>query len=179
MHFDASFQYPALAVFCSLVAACFDIKSRRIPNLLVGPAFLFALLLHTVVDGAQGLLHSAGAGLAGGAVFLVFYLLGGMGAGDVKLVATVCAIAGWTNVASILILTGLAGGVMGIVVALKHGRLREILRNTLGLTAHHLRKGMQQHPELNVRNAAMLRLPYGIAIAAGCTLTLWLRTAGY
>jgi prepilin peptidase CpaA len=179
MHFDASFHYPALAVLCSVVAACFDIKSRRIPNLLVGPAFLIAILLHAVVDGAHGLLTSTGAGLVGGGIFLLFYVLGGMGAGDVKLVAAVCALAGWSNLPFILILTGIAGGVMGVIVAWRHGRLQQTFRNALGLTAHHLKHGLQAHPEMNVRNEAMLRLPYGIAIAAGCTLTLWLRTAGH
>lgn len=178
MHFDATFEYPALAVLFALVAAVFDIRSRRIPNLLVGPALLFGLLLHLGVDGWHGLLHSAEAALAGGGVFLFLYLLGGMGAGDVKLVAAVCAIAGPANVPSILVLTSLTGGLLGLVVALRHGRLRQTLINVVGLTRHHMERGMTQHPEMNVRNAAMLRLPYGVSIATGCLLTLVLRTAG-
>ena len=146
--------------------------------MLVVPAFLVALALHLIVDGSSGLWNAFTAGLLGGAVFLVFYLLGGMGAGDVKLAAAVCALAGRANVPYILVLTGLCGGVMGLVVAAKHGRLRQTLRNAFGLTQHHLRHGMTAHPEMNVRNSAMLRLPYGVAIASGCVLTLCLRTVG-
>lgn len=178
MQFDAHFEFPALAALCALVAAFFDIKSRRIPNLLVGPALLAGLLLHFAVDGGHGLLDASEACLAGGAVFLIFYALGGMGAGDVKLVATVCAIAGLSNVPFVLVLTGLAGGVMAVVLAAKHGRLRQTLVNVVGLTSHHLQHGLSEHPELNVRNDATLRLPYGVAVAVGCTATLWICATG-
>lgn len=178
MQIDASFEFPALAALCSVVAACFDIKSRRIPNLLVGPALLLSFVLHLCFGGPRGLLDSVEACLAGGAIFLAFYLLGGMGAGDVKLVACVCSIAGLASVPSILVITGLAGGVMAIVLAARHGRLRQTLVNVAGLTTHHLQHGLSQHPELNVRNETTLRLPYGVAVAVGCTITLWLKAMG-
>jgi len=52
--------------------------------------------------------------------------------------------------------------------------LKETLLNVGALANHHKNQGLQAHPELNVRNAATLRLPYGLAIAAGCTITLYL-----
>jgi prepilin peptidase CpaA len=53
------------------------------------------------------------------------------------------------------------------------GRLGEMLANTLTIAVHHGRKGFRPHPQLNVRNAATLRLPYALAIASGTTLTLY------
>ena len=143
--------------------------------MLTGPAFLLGLTLHLTIDGWHGLWTSFLAGLICGVVFLVFYLAGGMGAGDVKLIAAVGCIAGLPNIAYLLVLTALCGGAMAVVLAMIRGRLKETLFNVGALAGHHSRKGLQPHPELNVLNASTLRLPYGLAIAAGCSLTLYLQ----
>ncbi len=52
------FVYPAAASVTALIAAVFDVKSRRIPNFVTGPAFLGGLLLHSFLGGWHGLLSS-------------------------------------------------------------------------------------------------------------------------
>jgi prepilin peptidase CpaA len=172
---NQEFVYPIAASVVALIGAAFDVKSRRIPNKLTGPALLFGMALHLTLGGWHSLLSCIAAGLICGAVFLVFYLAGGMGAGDVKLIAAVGCLAGLTNTAYLLVLTALAGGVMAIGLALVRGRLKETLMNVGALASHHKSAGLTAHPELNVRNASTLRLPYGLAIAAGCTITLYLQ----
>jgi len=172
--FEKEFVYPATATVVALIGAGTDIKSRRIPNYLTGPAILLGLLLHVSLDGWHGLWTSFAAGLIAGAIFLALYLAGGMGAGDVKLITAVGCIAGLSNVAYLLVLTSLAGGVMGIVFAMMRGRLKQTLVNVVSLASHHKDEGLKPHPELNVLNANNLRLPYGVAIAAGCTITFYL-----
>ena len=66
---------------------------------------------------------------------------------------------------------------MGIGLALLRGRLKETLGNMASLAQHHGRRGLTPHDELNVSNTAALRLPYGVAIAAGCCATLYLQGA--
>jgi prepilin peptidase CpaA len=168
--------YPAAAALCAFVGAVFDVRSRRIPNFITGPALLFGLLLHVEHGGWRDMFSALAAGLICGAVFLVFYLAGGMGAGDVKLIAAVGCIAGLPNVAYLLVLTALAGGVMGVGLALIRGQLKTTLLNMGSLAAHHGRQGLQPHPELNVFNASTLRLPYAVAIAAGSFITLYLQS---
>jgi prepilin peptidase CpaA len=168
------FVYPAAATLVALIGAGTDIKSRRIPNLITGPAILAGLALHTSLDGWHGLLNSLGAGLICGAVFLIFYLAGGMGAGDVKLITAVGCLAGLSNVAYLLVLTSLAGGAMGVVFAMMRGRLKQTLCNVAALAEHHKDAGLKPHPDLNVLNKSTLRLPYGVAIAAGSTITFYL-----
>jgi len=165
--------YPAAATACALVGSVFDVKSRRIPNFITMPAFLFGLALHLALGGWRQLLSSLAAGLICAAVFLVFYIAGGMGAGDVKLILAVGCIAGLSHVAYLLVLTALSGGVMAIVWAVVRGQLQQTIVNVGELASHHRHAGLQPHPDLNLKNAATLRLPYALAIAGGSILTLY------
>jgi prepilin peptidase CpaA len=165
--------YPAAATACALVGSVFDVKSRRIPNFVTMPAFLFGLALHLALGGWRQLLSSLAAGLICAAVFLVFYIAGGMGAGDVKLILAVGCIAGLSHVAYLLVLTALSGGVMAIVWAVARGQLQQTIVNVGELASHHRHAGLQPHPDLNLKNAATLRLPYALAIAGGSILTLY------
>jgi prepilin peptidase CpaA len=172
---QSEFTYPAAATVCALAGSVFDVKSRRVPNFITGPAFLAGLLLHLAHGGWRELLSSLAAGLICGFVFLVFYLAGGMGAGDVKLITAVGCIAGLPHVMYILVLTAISGGVMAIGLALARGRLRETIMNVAVLASHHRHEGLQPHPDLNISNVQTLRLPYALAIAGGCLLTLYLQ----
>ena len=63
---------------------------------------------------------------------------------------------------------------MAIGLAFLRGQLKQTLFNVAALASHHQQQGLTPHPELNVLNASTLRLPYGIAIAAGSSITLLL-----
>ena len=165
--------YPAAATACALIGSVFDVKSRRIPNFITMPAFLFGLALHLALGGWRQLLTALAAGVICAAIFLVFYLAGGMGAGDVKLILAVGCIAGLSHVAYLLVLTALSGGVMAIVWAVARGQLQQTIMNVGELASHHRHEGLKEHPDLNLKNAATLRLPYALAIAGGSILTLY------
>jgi prepilin peptidase CpaA len=165
--------YPAIAAACAVVASVFDVRSRRIPNFITFPSILLGLALHLALGGWRQLLTSLAAGLICGFVFLVFYIAGGMGAGDVKLIAAVGCIAGLSHVPYLLVLTALSGGAMAIVLALSRGRLQQTLSNVGAIAAHHSHEGLQPHPDLNLSNLETLRLPYALAIAGGSLLTLY------
>ena len=173
------FGFCMAAISCGLVAAITDIRSRRIPNWLTGPAMLLGLVLHLSAggwkEGANALLSL----LLCGTVFLVFHLAGGMGAGDVKLIAAEASLLGLSHSGSLLLYTVLCGGVMGLVLAAMRGKLRQTVANVLQLTLHHGRNGLQPHPELNVLNQSTLRLPYAVAIAFGSTFTVFLHSSGW
>ena len=72
-----------------LVAGVTDLRSSKVPNWLTISAMAGGLLSHSLLNGLSGLLFSAkGLGL-GFALFILLYVMGGMGAGDVKLLAAV------------------------------------------------------------------------------------------
>ena len=157
---------------CAAIGSVHDVRERRIPNLVTGPAILAALALHAVSGGWAGLAGSALAGLIAGGIFLVFFLAGGMGAGDVKLMTAVACFVGLTSLQTVMLSTVAAGGVFALVVGVRNGRLREMLRNVGALLQHHGQRGLTPHPDLNLTNSHTLRLPFALPIAAGCLFTL-------
>jgi prepilin peptidase CpaA len=118
------------------------------------------------------LADAASAALLAGLVFLMFYLAGGMGAGDVKLMAASASIVGLSALGTLLIFTGLAGGLLAVGVSVTRGVLRQTLANTWAVAAHHRLNGLSAHPELNLRNTETIRLPYALPVAAGCLAVL-------
>jgi prepilin peptidase CpaA len=170
---QSDLTYPATAAVCALVGSVFDVRSRRIPNFITFPSILIGLAMHLAIGGWRQLLSSLAAGLICGVVFLLFYIAGGMGAGDVKLITAVGCIAGLPHVAYLLVLTALCGGAMAICLAMLRGRLQQTIMNVGAIASHHSQQGLQPHPDLNLSNNDTLRLPYALAIAGGSLLTLY------
>ncbi|HZL68616.1 MAG TPA: prepilin peptidase [Candidatus Limnocylindrales bacterium] len=165
--------YLGASVICAFSGAICDFRSRRIPNWLTGSSVLLGLVLHLVLGGWHSVANALLAGLVAGGAFLLFYLAGGMGGGDVKLIAAVGCCAGLSHVTGILIATAIAGGIFALALALVAGRLKQTLSNVVQLLFHHGSAGLQPHPDLNVQNSRTLRLPYGVAIGAGTAMTLF------
>ncbi|MBV8632383.1 MAG: prepilin peptidase [Silvibacterium sp.] len=166
--------YPAASCVCAFAGAAFDIRSRRVPNFLTLPGICCGLMMHLVLGGWAQLGTAALAGLICFGIFLIFWLAGGMGAGDVKLMTAAGCLAGLPHVGNLLVSTALAGGVMAIVMALWRGRAKETLLNVGALVVHHRIEGLTPHPSLNISNSQTLRLPYAVPIATGCALALCL-----
>lgn len=159
------------ALLCAVIGSIHDLRERRIPNLLTGPAIVAGLVLHACVGHWSGLAYSALGGLIAGGIALVFFVAGGMGGGDVKLMTAIGCIAGIFSLHVLLISIAIAGGVFGIAVSIYFGRLRDTLTNVGTLLSHHSREGFKQHPDLNLGNPGTLRLPFALPIAAGCLVT--------
>ena len=165
-------MYAGIATVCAAVACVFDMRNRRIPNRLTGPVLLLGLAAHTFFSGWRGLADAMGSALLGGVVFLLFHLAGGMGAGDVKLMAATASVVGLSPLGTLLISTGLAGGLLALAASVARGVLRQTMANTFALTAHHRLNGLSPHPELNLRNPNTIRLPYAVPVAVGCLCVL-------
>jgi prepilin peptidase CpaA len=101
------------AITISLVE---DLRHQKIPNLVTFPTMVLALVYHTLTTGLNGLLFSAGGLALGLGLFILPYALGGMGAGDVKLMAALGAIVGPHGIIIASILVILTGGVYGLIL---------------------------------------------------------------
>lgn len=163
---------PAIRIFLEvlvIIAAIWDIRTRRIPNWLTLSGVVLGVALNTFLFEINGLWFSLkGLGVAF-AVYFVLYLLRAMGAGDVKLMAAVGAAAGAGNWLGILVLTSVAGAVAGLLLVAFKGRLRKTLGN-LGIILSSLGRGRapyKETPELDVSSDKAMRLPHGALIAIG------------
>lgn len=162
----------ACALLCACVGSVHDLRERRIPNWLTGLGTVAGLSLHTAAGGWHGLEVSVFAGLLAGGISLIFWVAGGLGAGDVKLMTAIGCLAGMSSLRLELISIALFGAGFAIVFSLYRGRLRETLRNVAVLLQHHRREGLRPHPELNLDNAGALRLPFALPIAFGCLFVM-------
>ena len=165
--------FQILLVLLVAVAAVYDIRFRRIPNWLVLTGLILGVGLNSFLFEWRGLRFALlGLGLAM-LIYFPLYLLRGMGAGDVKLMAAIGSLMGAANWFGIFIITALVGGVVAVFLLLSRGRLRHSLWNVGYLLQ---RLGTFQAPyareELDLSSPKSLKLPHGVVIAFGSLLFL-------
>lgn len=116
-----------LVLVTVLVAAGTDLWNFRIPNALTIPFLISGLLFHAFVGQNLGWAGSLGGILVGTLPFALVYARGGLGAGDLKLLAGVGAWLGpWVTV-HVLIISGLMTGIYSLVLS------RPALQRTLSV----------------------------------------------
>lgn len=113
--------------------AAIDMWTRRVPNPLTALLAAFGVLL--AAYGVSGIsVGTSFAGLfVGLALMLPGYLIGGTGAGDVKLFAALGTLLGPAPIAAAFLYTLLAGGAMALLVAVHRRRLRRTFDHTARL----------------------------------------------
>jgi prepilin peptidase CpaA len=172
--------YP-LAVLL-LISSIFDIRFQRIPNWITFGAMAAGLCVNTFLAGTDGLAQSAGGIVLGTGIFLIPYTMGGMGAGDAKLMGAVGAFLGVKGVFVAALFTMVTGGVYAIVMMLWHWQYgKEILLSvkdniaSLALTRRLTPSSTPTHAQA----AGRPRLCYGVAIAGGTFLYMIMESSGY
>jgi prepilin peptidase CpaA len=165
-----------IVLILAAIACWFDLRTRHIPNLLTFGGAALALIYSLFSHGAAGLFISLGGWLTGVALFLPFFLLGGMGAGDVKLIGCIGAWLGPEAAFWVALYSMIAGGVMALALALATGYLGEALLNVFMLLGHWRKAGLKPLPALTLAGTSRgPRLPYALPIAAGTLAVFWLR----
>lgn len=160
------------AVFAALLlASCVsDVRVRRIPNRLVLLLLVSGLVATTAAKPAlltpARALGSAAIGLA---IWLPFYLLRMLGAGDVKLFAAASA---WLAPAAVLdaaLLSAVTGGVLAIVWLVRiHGPSFAFAR-----VMHAVQQPRTFRRTPLPATALAHRVPYGVAMTAGLLAAAW------
>ena len=172
-----SYLPPIVQAFLALiviVAAVYDYRFRRVPNWLTFSGVLIGIGLNAFLYETPGLwLGLNGVGLAL-LIYFPLFVLRGMGAGDVKLMAAVGAFVGPINWIGILLLTAVFGGIAAIVLVSLKGRLRQTLYNLWFILTSlgHRQAPYEGNPQLDVRSDQALRLPHGVVIACGTIVFL-------
>jgi prepilin peptidase CpaA len=159
----------------AVIAVLFDVRTRRIPNWLTFGATAVAFAYAAFDAGLSGVGTSAAGWLIGAAMFFPFFALGGMGAGDVKLLAALAAWLGPAESVWLAMFATIAGGVVGLIVAVARGYLRTAVSNLWLMLMHWRTQGLGPVPGLTLKDATSPRLAYAIPITIGVLCTLWRR----
>lgn len=155
-----------------VLTICFitDLKEQKIYNKVIFPALVIANLFHIIFYGYTGLKLSLFGFATGFIILLIPYFLGGIGAGDVKLLALIGAIKGSTFVINTSIYMALIGGVIAIVIIILHKETISFIKS-LFLLIGSLFYGAKY--KLEVPTSALLKkYPYGVAITGGAVICL-------
>ena len=153
-----------LALTC--LAAIWDWRSRKIPNWLTVAGAVGGITLHGVFSGWSGLGFSfTGLGLAL-ALLLPLVYLRALGAGDWKLMGAVGSFLGWRLFLLVLFGSIVVAGAMAFVQMVRADRVSETLRNMLILIKGFVSFGLVKNPNISLDNPGLLKLPFGVAVAA-------------
>ena len=156
-----------LAILLGLAACVEDLASRRISNWIPACALVGGITYHLSVGGWRGAASSLLAAVTGFVVFLVFYCLGGMGGGDVKLMAGFGALLGTAGrLMEAALWTAAVGGLLALAW-LATAKLKAWAR------------GWKKNGNGNDSNAGAQRpesIPYAPAITLGAWLALFAKS---
>jgi prepilin peptidase CpaA len=156
---------------------CFitDLKQQRIYNKVIFPAIIIALVLHLTASGFNGLKLSLLGFIAGLAVLIIPYFLGGIGAGDVKLLATIGAIKGSFFVFNTALYMAVIGGIIAFIIIVSNGALLNVLKQ-LRMWMYSLLCGIKYKLEFPT-STFLKKYPYGVAIVGGAVICLIFKEA--
>lgn len=181
----------ALLLMLVAVSGFFDLKERKIPNKITFAGILIGILFNLVTGGWLGLLQGVLGMFVGLFIFFLPFAMGGMGAGDVKLMGAIGALMGWRFSMMTAMYSAVVGGVMVLIYLLYTGKLRDTLKKMLFSFIYFLlefltRLGYNEtvykaHEKFskNGHDYKKIYIPYGVAIAGGAVLVLIAYSKGF
>ncbi|KUO50535.1 MAG: hypothetical protein APF76_07765 [Desulfitibacter sp. BRH_c19] len=170
-----------------ILSLFFDIITKKIPNMLTFPVMLLGLISYTYTGGLTGFWFSFSGLLVGIGIFLIPFILGGMGGGDVKLLGAIGALMGSQFVLIAALYTAIAGGIIALIILLHKGRLFLMIKkglvkiakpisNSLALTFKSVwfeRMAINLSlADAETQKQEPIKFAYGIAIALGTLIAL-------
>ena len=161
----------AMAITGVTIASALDIKIRKIPNWLTFSMIFSGLILNSYDGGINGFEQSF-LGLAAGIFFLFIpFSLGGVGAGDVKLLGALGSLLGPVLIIKIVLVSAVFGGIFSLIFVLGKHRMAEVFKEIKNkVTFFMLTKKVL--PE-KTGFAQKLSIPYACAIALGTLLVIF------
>ena len=157
----------SVLIICSVT----DLLYQKIYNLVLIPALLLALVYNMHVSGWMGLRQSLLGLMVGLLILIIPFAVGGIGAGDVKLLGFIGALKGAVFVIYSAIGMGLAGGLIALGIwSYRFGVVDTIVGILKGIWEM-IRSGFTAFP-FRLHNEKII-MPYGLAIALGTVGAWW------
>ena len=160
-----------ISIIGIVIAAWMDVRMRKIPNWLTFSLILTGFILNGYFDGFTGLKLSI-FGLSLGILFLYIpFAVGGMGAGDVKLLGALGSLLGPVLVFKIFLASAVFGGIFSLIATLKARSIRNVFQGIFNQVFCLLTtKGVGVKEPLGIQ--PLVGIPYACAIAAGTLFVL-------
>ena len=168
----------SVVLFALLIGVAFsDISRNRIRNWMTLSALALGVFLNVVLGGvysgslqeSPSLFFSLSGILIGGGMLIPFYLSGGIGAGDVKLMAAIGSLKGWFFAMTSLLYGSLFGCLIALLMLAWHRQFFAGLRSSFKVL---LLPSASRIREAAASETKDIKVPYGFAIAAGA-ITAW------
>jgi len=147
----------------------YDVRYRRIPNVLVLAILIGGLAIHTSFGGLTGTLSSVEGFLLAFFPMLLIHLFGAMGAGDVKLFGAVGAVLGAPMVPLTFVVVVMLGAALAIYTMMRSGTVFTTLHGVLRIFVG-LMPGWEM-PRFAIPQDRRHTIPYGVAIMLGSLLS--------
>ena len=155
-----------------LVAACItDVRQRRIPNLLVVVLAVAGLAYSVSLEPwLAGLGRAVGGFALGFSIWIMFYVAGAIGAGDVKLFAAAGAWLGPGGAWRAALVAAAVGGIVAVAALARQRRVREGFEKVMIAVSSRSADGLAVDPSA----PRSRHLPYGVALACGALIVAWI-----
>lgn len=145
-----------------LISVITDIKSRKILNIVTLPSIIIGIIYYSAILGFDGFLFSGKGFLVGLALLFIPFVLGGIGAGDVKLLGAIGALKGTTFVFYSFLYGAAIGGFIALFILIKQKNIGGLLFRLFNATLQ------KEVGALNLEKKDLApSFPYGVAIALG------------
>jgi prepilin peptidase CpaA len=129
MNGSSFFSFPfVFLVGVLLIASIKDILSYKVPNWVTLPTAIIGIIWHASARGSEGFFYSLEGVVVGFALMIFFYLTGGSGAGDVKLMAAVGGFLGPKGILIAWICTSFVGGIYALILLAIKGHLTKTFK---------------------------------------------------
>ncbi len=175
--------YTACAVMVPgiLLASWIDYAQRRVPNWLNLTLLLTGLTAQAYFSGWSGLVHGLGGALVGFGLLILPWIMHGMGAGDVKLMAAIGAWLGPVLTFYAFALGAVIGGVIAVAMILSSGRLRMACANLGVILAKCTNRStiFSEFGSAKSFGATSQLLPYGVPLTIGTLLVFGASVTGW
>ena len=161
-----------VVIGASLVAALWDVRTRRIPNKLTGSLLVSGIAWHAWVGGLPGVGDSLLGCFVASLPFLVLFLYAGGGAGDAKMMGAVGAWLGLAHGVVALVAVVCAGAIIGLGYAVVKKRFYNVLGHVMGIAMTwigHLKAGKWRGNAVRPlpQNSDLTEMPYALSILSG------------
>jgi prepilin peptidase CpaA len=163
-------------IVLACVVSISDLRSRRIPNVVLAAAMVYGFACYAMAaagGGAAFALKAIGFGVLGMLLGMLMlypaYASRQVGAGDVKLMMVFGFYLGPIGGALALLTGALIGGVWALVISWRIGGLRHTLKNLRNMARAAYASGFKEL-SWDLRSAGAVTMPYGVALSAGAVI---------